>query len=150
MSGGIALLGFGKRLLAVALNNLVSIEHTGKLIAAPQSAPGAFAGLTFAGHELPVYAFTNDFLLFDQQNYPGHFCVVLETEESDRRFGLACEQVEQLRSQKDYAGLQLMPDSMQLPRGPFAGVFMRAEKLVFMSEAASLLDYIDAVSELYG
>ncbi len=141
--GGLALLAFGSRLLAVPLSSLVLIEHTGKLTGRQESSPGAFAALDVAGQYTAVYAFTDEFTLFNQDRYPGHFCVVLRVDEGARQFALACANVEELRTESEYAGLQMIPDCMQLPGNPFAGLFMRGEKLVLTADSSSLLGYID-------
>ncbi len=140
---GLALLGFGSRTLAVPLSSLVTIEHTGKLTQRQESSPGSFAVLDVAGQHTPVYAFTDAFTLFDQKRYPGHFCVVLRVDDSVGQFALTCATVEQLRTESEYIGLQMLPDCMQLPGCPFAGLFMRGEKLVLTADASSLLGYIE-------
>lgn len=140
---GLALLGFGARTLAVPLSSLVTIEHTGKLTQPQEASPGAFAALDVAGQYTPVYAFTDAYDLFNQDCYPGHFCVVLRADDGARQFALACANVEQLRTESEYSGLQMLPDCMQLPGCPFAGLFMRGEKLVLTADVSSLLGYIE-------
>ncbi len=140
---GLALLGFGSRLLAVPLSSLVTIEHSGKLTEGQESSPGAFATVEAAGQHTPVYAFTDDFAMCDGSRYPGHFCVVLRADDGARQYALACTDVEQLRTGGEYAGLQMIPDCMQLPGSPFAGLFMREGKLVLTADSSSLLGYID-------
>ncbi len=141
---GLALLGFGSHLLAVPLSSLVSIEHTGKLTPPHEASPGAFAALDVAGQHTPVYAFTDAYSLFNRDRYPGHFCVVLRADDGARQFALACANVEQLRTESEYSGLQMLPDCMQLPGSPFAGLFMRGEQLVLTADASSLLDFIES------
>lgn len=146
---GFALLGFGSRLVAVPLSSLITIEHAGKLSERQESSPGAFASLEIAGQHTPVYAFTDALTLFDEDRYPGHFCVVLRADDGARQFALACAHVEQLRTESEYAGLQMIPDCMQLPDNPFVGLFLREEKLVLTADSSSLLGYIDRQCSRY-
>jgi len=139
----LTLLEFDNIALCFPQNNILTIESLDQ-IDSVKTTEKSSGTLTYNLAELPVYTFNHDLALQAHTTTGNRFCIGIKHSQENKSFAVMCDAVNQYQLEDKSLSTNI-PALMHNPDSPIMALSSKEDKLLLLSTAESMYNYINAL-----